>query len=90
MATKKSGDATISLPPPPSREPQMTRWMDLFYRLGGPGAYIYDEDFMGWWADQMIDINNYPYSRMDFRGDPNLPLPPGTQCRAIGMTLLFF
>lgn len=45
---------------------------------------------MRWWADQMININNYPYSGMGFRCDPDLRFPPRSQWGAIGLCLLLW
>lgn len=51
----------------------MIRWTDLLYRLGGgPQTHHFDEGFFGWWTQQMIGIDDYAYSGMDFRGDSDM------------------
>jgi len=36
-----------------------------------------------------MDLEDYPYARIDFRGDPNMPLPLGSAYRDIGMPKFF-
>lgn len=79
----------VSMPPPPLREPQMARWTRLWYRLGGGPARHYDEDFFNWWARVTFCIDEYCYAGMDYRGDPNLPLPADAQWGDIGMISIF-
>ena len=38
---------------------------------------VYDDDFYIWWERQLPALEQFPYAGMDFRGDPNLVLPPG-------------
>ena len=40
-------------------------------------ANPYPTDFFPWWRRQIIAINDYPYVGIDFRGDPDMPLPLG-------------
>ena len=35
--------------------------------------------FFCWLNDQILMIEDYAYMVTDFRGDPDLPLPPGEQ-----------
>ena len=47
-------------------------------RMGGgrvDNPYLI-ELFLWWWR-QIIAIDDYPYAGIDFRGDPDMPLPPG-------------
>ena len=37
-----------------------------------------------WWRRQIVAIEDYPYAGIDFRGDPNMPLPPGLAYGDIG------
>ena len=54
-------------------------------RMGGGGvANPYPTDFFPWWRQQIVAIDDYPYARIDFRGDPNMPLPPGLAYGDIG------
>jgi hypothetical protein len=56
----------------------MGRWADLMKRLGGGDVprTAFDDDFFSWWDQQIIAIDDYPYAGLDFRGDPDLVLPP--------------
>ena len=40
-------------------------------------ADVYDDDFYFWWERQLPALEQFPYAGMDFRGDPDLVLPPG-------------
>jgi hypothetical protein len=44
----------------------------------------YNDDFFYWWQRQVIALDNYPYAGINFRGDPYMPLPPGTAYWDIG------
>ena len=79
----------VSMPPPPLREPWMARWTRLWYRLGGGPARHYHEDFFNWWARLTFCVDEYCYTRMDYHGDPDLPLPVGSLWGDIGMISVF-
>jgi hypothetical protein len=49
----------------------------------------YNEDFFYWCQRQVIALDDYPYAGIDFRGDPNMPLPLGTTYGDIGMSNVF-
>ena len=70
---------TVPLPARSPRQPRMSRWGDIFLRQGGGGSVqsVYDDDFYFWWERQLPSLEKFPYARMDFRGDPDLILPPG-------------
>ena len=54
-------------------------------RTGGGGAKVkFKVAFFHWLSDHILMIENYAYVGTDFRGDPNLPLPPGAQWGDIG------
>ena len=59
--------------------PRLSQWGDIFLRQGG--GYIvhnvYDDDFYTWWERQLLALEQFPIAGMDFRGDPDLFLPPG-------------
>ena len=38
---------------------------------------MYDDDFYTWWERQVPTLEQFPYAELDFRGDPDLVLPPG-------------
>ena len=37
---------------------------------------VYDDDFYFWWEQLFPTLEQFPYARMDFHGDPDLILPP--------------
>ena len=51
---------------------------------GGRVSNPYPADFFPWWQRQIIAIDDYPYVRIDFWGDPDMPLPPGETYGDIG------
>ena len=61
-------------------------------RLGGSEVprTTWDDEFFLWWGEQIIAVDDYPYAGMDFRGDPNLVLPPGTAWGTVGKFANFF
>ena len=61
------------------RRPRMSWWEDIFLRHGGGDIVhsVYDADFYTWWEQQLPALKQVPYAGMDFRGDPDLILPPG-------------
>jgi hypothetical protein len=46
--------------------------------------------FRDWLDQQEIFVEDWPYAGMDFRNDPDMPLPPGEQWDDAGMTLCLF
>ena len=69
----------IPLPVRSPHQPRLSRWGDIFLRQGGGDTVhsVYDDDFYIWWERQLPAIEQFPYAGMDFRGDPDLVLPPG-------------
>ena len=54
-------------------------------RLGeGRVANPYPTDFFPWWRRQIVAIDDYPYVGIEFRRDPDIPLPPGAAYGDIG------
>ena len=67
------------------RDPAQRRWADVMRRLGGGRvANPYPTEFFLWWRRQIVAIDEYPYAGIDFWGDPDMPLPPGSAYRDIG------
>ena len=67
---------TVPLGP---REPRQARWAALLPLTGeGPVRHCFDDGFFDWLDSQIIMIEDYPYAGMNFTGDPELVLPPGT------------
>jgi hypothetical protein len=56
---------------------------------GGRVPTPYNEDFFYWWQQQIITLDDYPYVGINFKGDPYMPLPPGTTYGDIGMSNVF-
>ena len=74
------------------RDPRISQWADLMKRLGESEVprTTWDDEFFQWWEEQAIAVEDYPYVGMDFRGDPNLVLPPGVAWGAIGEISIFY
>jgi hypothetical protein len=52
----------------------------LLARLGGGKlSNPYDDDFFAWWECQVPFIEDYPYTGIDFLGDPDVIIPPGDE-----------
>ena len=67
------------------RDPAQRRWADAMRRLGGGRvANPYLADFFPWWRQQIVSIDDYPYAEIDFRGDSDMLLPPGSTYGDIG------
>ena len=67
------------------RDPAQWRWADAMHRLGGGRvANPYPAEFFSWWRRQIVTIDDYPYAGIDFWGDPDMPLPPGSTYGDIG------
>ncbi|MCY6524884.1 hypothetical protein, partial [Actinobacillus pleuropneumoniae] len=48
-------------------------------RGGGRHPMAWGILFCKWLEHQTIFVEDWPYARMDFCGDPNMQLPPGEQ-----------
>ena len=61
-------------------------------RLGGGEVprTAFDDDFFTWWDQFIIAVDDYPYSGLDFRGDPDLELPPDAAWGEIGKNFFDF
>ena len=67
------------------RDPRMLRWVEIMARTGvDRGKVKFGAPFFRWMNDQILMIEDYAYAGTDFRGDPNLPLPPSAQWGDIG------
>jgi len=75
----------VDVPLHGARDPAQRRWADAMRRLGGGRvANPYPAEFFPWWRRQIVAIDDYPYGGIDFRGDPDMPLPPGSAYGDIG------
>jgi hypothetical protein len=52
---------------------------------GGRVPTPYNDEFFFWWSRQVMALEDYPYAGIDFRGDPDMSLPPGSTYGDIGM-----
>ena len=60
-------------------------WVDAMRRMGGGRvANPYPADFFPWWRRQIVSIDDYPYAGIYFRGETDMPLPPGSAYGDIG------
>jgi hypothetical protein len=80
----------VEILPRGPRDPAMARWTEVMRRHGGGRVPTpYNEDFFYWLQRQVIALDDYPYAGIEFRGDPDMPLPPGAAYRDIGMSIFF-
>jgi hypothetical protein len=56
---------------------------------GGRVSTLYNDEFFHWWRRQIIAIDDYPYEGINYRGDHEIPLPPGSAFGEIGQNLIF-
>jgi hypothetical protein len=50
----------------------------------------YNDVLFDWLRTQMLMVNNYSYDSVEFRGDPDLVLPKGSQWGDIGKKYILF
>ena len=67
------------------RDLTQRHWADAMHRLGGGRVSSpYPTNFFPWWQRQIVAIDEYPYAGIDFWGDPDMLLPPGSTYGDIG------
>ena len=67
------------------RDLAQQHWADAMCRLGvGRVANPYPAKFFPWWQRQIVAIDDCPYAGIDFWGDPDMLLPPGSAYGDIG------
>ena len=67
----------VDIVPHGVRDLAQRRWTNVMRRLGGGRvAKPYPIDFFPWWQRQIVAIDEYPYARIDFCRDLDMPLPP--------------
>ena len=82
---------TMVLDPPHNvRETRATKWSRVMPRGGGGRSVSWGLCFREWLESQVIFVEDWPYAGIDFRGDPDMPLPAGEQWDDEGMTLDLF
>jgi hypothetical protein len=66
----------------------MAWWTEVMRQLGdGRVPTPCNDEFFFWWHRQVIALEYYPNTRIDFRGDTDMPLPPISSCRDICMNV---
>jgi hypothetical protein len=73
----------------------MVRWVEVMRQQGGGRVVTpYNDDFFFWWGRQIIAMDDYPYARIDSKGDLDMSLPLTVAYGAIGkqffIYILFF
>jgi hypothetical protein len=65
--------------------PAVCRWAALLPQQGG-GRTIetLDDKFFDWWVQKIPSIEDYPYTRIKFSRDPDMPVPPGEEQGEMG------
>jgi hypothetical protein len=68
----------VLLEAPGAREPRLRRWSSVLVRHGGgEGGHYFTAQAAQIWRQMPQVILRYPYAGVDFRGDPDMVLPPG-------------
>ena len=67
----------ISLGLPALTNPRMQTWVDLMAKHAVQSQISFSDAFFKWFDHQEMVFAEYPYVRMDFRGDSDLVLPAG-------------
>jgi hypothetical protein len=61
-----------------AQEPRLRRWSQiLVHHGGGEGGHYFTVQVAQIWRQMPQVILRYPYAGVDFRGDPDMVLPPG-------------
>lgn len=71
------------------RDPWMARRSRLMPRITGGQHMSYRPAFFSWLRQQLIVVDDWPFSGTDFHGDPNMPLPDGEDFNAEGKNSIF-
>ena len=68
----------VLLEAPGVREPHLRRWSEILVRHGGgEGGHYFTTEAAQIWRQMSQVILQFPYAGVDFRGDPDMVLPPG-------------
>ena len=69
----------VEITPHDAQDPSQLHWANVMQRLGGGRvANPYPAYFFLWWHRWIISIDDYPYEGINFRGDLDIPIPPGS------------
>ena len=57
------------------------RWVAVMARHLDEGTEVvrFTPEYFCWLENQVFAIQDFPYARVDFHGDPDMVLPPGEQ-----------
>jgi hypothetical protein len=68
----------VVLEVPAVRHPRLRRWSEILVRHGGgEGGHYFTEQAAQIWQQTPQVILQFPYAGVDFRGEPDMVLPPG-------------
>ena len=61
------------------QEPRIMRWVAVMARHPEEGSKVvrFPLEYFRWLRNQIFVIQDFPYAGMDYRGDPDMALPPG-------------
>jgi hypothetical protein len=80
----------VVLEVPAVREPRLRWWSEILVRHGGgEGGHYFTEEAAQIWRQTPQFILWFPYAGVDFRGDPDMILPPGEVFDHRGMLCIF-
>jgi hypothetical protein len=71
-------------------DPRMKRWVDLMARHAVGHIIKYNNVLFEWLRTQMIMVDDYAYTGLDFYGDTELALSEGSQWGYIGKKEILF
>jgi hypothetical protein len=72
------------------QDSRMLRWCNFMARhVAGP-IIKYNDSFFNWLQPWMLIIDDYAYTSLDFRGDPDLALPKNDQWGELGNKYTFY
>ena len=72
------------------REPKLMRWVTIMACHPEEGSEVvrFPPEYFHWLENQLFVIQDFPYAGMDYRGDPDMTLPPGEQWDDSGKIIL--
>jgi hypothetical protein len=57
---------------------------------GGRTIEAFNDAFFDWWARQILEIEDYPYARINFSKDLDMLVPPGEERGEMGTCVFKF
>jgi hypothetical protein len=81
----------VEILPRGPRDLAMAQWIEVMRQKGGGRVVTpYNDDFFFCWWRQIISLDNYPYMRIDFKGNLDMSLPPRATYGTIGKKIYIF